>query len=156
MTQATTATIEKVVRKVLEQEQGADQKATLKAIQRVSRLLTDQVIPRLDDAQGDEDAEAESGPVGGQSFAAGGAPGDGPGIPEGEDEEAQPEIPEAVNHAFEELYGTLSQDQATALATFFIAIGRERGGDEGADDENADGDDEGANDADDEAESNAG
>ena len=92
----------------------------------------------------------------GRSFAAAAAPDDGPGIPEGEDGEAHPEIPEAVNQAFEELYGTLSQERATALATFFTAIGQELGGDEGADDENADDDDEDADNADDEAESHAG
>jgi hypothetical protein len=159
VSQASTATIEKVVRKVLRQEQDADDKATLKAIQRVSRLLTDQVIPKLDDTQGDEDPDEDSGSVRGRSFAA--APDDEPGIPEGEDGEAPPEIPEAVNQAFEELYGTLSQEHATALARFFTAIGQELGGDEGADDGNADDDDnadddENADNPDDEAESHAG
>jgi hypothetical protein len=164
VTQATTATIEKVVRKVLKQEQDADEKATLKAIQRVSRLLTDQVIPKLDDPQEDEDtgadsdadSDADSSQARGRSFAAAATPDDGPGIPEGEDGETPPEIPEAVNHAFEELYSTLSQERATALAAFFTAISQELGGDEGADDENADTDDEDADNADDDAESHAG
>jgi hypothetical protein len=163
VTQATTATIEKVVRKVLKQEQDADEKATLRAIQRVSRLLTDQVIPKLDDPQEDEDtdadSDADSGPVRGRSFAAAATPDDGPGVPEGEDGETRPEIPEAVNQAFDELYSTLSQERATALATFFTAISQELGGDEGADDENPDdedADDEDADNADDDAESHAG
>jgi hypothetical protein len=50
---ATTAAIEKVVRQVLADELSESRKATLKAIQQMTRLLTEEVIPHLPD-QGDE------------------------------------------------------------------------------------------------------
>jgi hypothetical protein len=52
---ATTAAVEKIVRKVLDEELSETKEATLKAIQKVSRLLTEQVIPNLpDDADQEE------------------------------------------------------------------------------------------------------
>jgi hypothetical protein len=143
MTAATTANVEKIVRRVLKQEFDGDEKATLKAIQRVSKLLTDEVIPKLDEPVEDDDADAESPSPRGRSFAAA-APDNGPGIPEGEDPEDDSEIPEAVTQAFEQLYGTLTHDRATALATFFTTIGDELRGDEGGDDDTGDTDDEDA------------
>jgi hypothetical protein len=153
MTAATTANVEKIVRRVLKQEYGADEKATLKAIQRVSKLLTDEVIPHLEEPVDDEDADAESPSPRPRSFAAAAA-NDGPGIPEGEDQDDS-EVPEAVTQAFEQLYGTLTQDRATALATFFAAIGDELGGDDDAHDDNGDIEDEDAV-ADDEGEADHG
>jgi hypothetical protein len=143
MTAATTASVEKIVRRVLKQELDADEKATLKAIQRVSKLLSDEVIPRLepvDDEDENEGADAESPSPRARSFGAAATPDDRPGIPEGEDGEDQhdSEVPETVAQAFEQLYGTLTQDRATALATFFTAIGDELRGDDGAPDDNGD------------------
>jgi hypothetical protein len=143
MTAATTANVEKIVRRVLKQRLDVDEKATLKAIQQVSRLLTDEVIPKLEEPVNDEDADAEPPSPRGRSFAAAAPPDDAPGIPEGEDP-GDSEVPEAVTQAFEQLYGTLTQERATALATFFTTIGDELRGDEGAHDENGDTDDEDA------------
>jgi len=133
MTAATTANVEKIVRRVLKQQHDADEKATLKAIQRVSKLLTDEVIPQLEEPVDEEDADADSPSPRPRAFAAAATPGDGPGIPEGEDPDDS-EVPEAVTQAFEQLYGTLTQDRATALATFFSAIGDELGGADAPDD----------------------
>jgi hypothetical protein len=49
MATATTAEITKVVRQMLNEELGDDSETMLKGIQRVTRLLTDEVIPKLDD-----------------------------------------------------------------------------------------------------------
>jgi hypothetical protein len=133
MTAATTANVEKIVRRVLKRELDADEKATLKAIQRVSKLLTDEVIPKLDEPVDDEDADDESPTPRARSFAAA-LPDDGPGIPEGEVPD-DAEVPQAVTQAFEQLYGALTQERATALATFFTTLADELGGDEGAGDD---------------------
>ncbi len=148
MTAATTANVEKIVRRVLKHELDADEKATLNAIQRVSRLLTDEVIPKLEEPVDEDDGDAEPPSPRARAFAAAAAPHEGPGIPEGEDgSQDDSEVPEAVTQAFEQLYSTLTQDRATALATFFSAIGDELRGDEGAhddtEDEDAIADDEG-------------
>ena len=143
MTAAATANVEKIVRRVLKHELDADEKATLNAIQRVSKLLTDEVIPKLEEPVDDEDADAESPSPRARSFAAAATPDDGPGIPEGEDQDDS-EVPEAVTQAFERLYSTLTQDRATALATFFSAIGDELRGDDGAHDDSGDTEDEDA------------
>jgi len=143
MTAATTANVEKIVRRVLKHELDADEKATLNAIQRVSKLLTDEVIPKLEEPVDEEDDDAESPSPRARSFAAAATPDDGPGIPEGEDQDDS-EVPEAVTQAFEQLYSTLTQDRATALATFFSAIGDELRGDDGAHGDNGDTEDEDA------------
>ncbi len=145
MTAATTANIEKIVRRVLKQELDADEKATLKAIQRVSRLLTDQVIPKLEAPWWTMRTPMPSRHrlVGDRLPAAATVPMTGLGFPR-ERTERITEVPEAVTQAFEQLYGTLTQERATALATFFTAIGDELRGDEGADDDNGDTEDEDA------------
>lgn len=143
MTAATTASVEKIARKVLKQELDTDEKATRKAIQRVSQLLTDEVIPKLEEPVDDEDADAESPSPRPMSFAAAATPDDGPGIPEGEDQNDS-DVPETVTQAFEKLYGTLTQDRATALAIFFSAVGDELRGDDGAHDDGGDTEDEDA------------
>jgi hypothetical protein len=144
MTAATTANVEKIVRRVLRQEHDADEKATLKAIQRVSKLLTEEVIPQLEEPVDDDDGDVESPTPRARSFAAA-APDDGPGIPEGEDQDDS-EVPEAVTQAFEQLYGTLTQDRAAALATFFSAIGDELRGDDEAPDDTGDADEDAVSD----------
>jgi hypothetical protein len=80
--------------------------AALQAIQRIARMLTEEVIPQLSGDSGDEEQKPE--------------PPDMPG--EGEDEPSADDIPPAVTDAFEELYGTLSAEQAEALADLFTAI----------------------------------
>jgi hypothetical protein len=79
--------------------------AALQAIQRIARMLTEEVIPQLSGDSGDEEQEPE--------------PPDMPG--EGEDEPPAHDTPAAVTDAFEELYGTLSAEQAEALADLFTA-----------------------------------
>jgi hypothetical protein len=78
--------------------------AALQAIQRIARMLTEEVIPQLSGDSGDEEPE----------------PPDMPG--EGADEPPADDTPPAVTAAFEELYGTLSAEQAEALADLFTAI----------------------------------
>ena len=87
-----------------EESDDANQ-AALQAIRRVARMLTEEVIPQLSGDSGDEE-----GPE----------PPDMPG--EGEDEPPEHEAPSEVTDAFEELYGTLSAEQAEALADLFTAI----------------------------------
>ncbi len=53
------ADIEKVVHKVLKEERAENDRTTLRAIQRVSSLLTEQVIPNLPD-NGEADEESRS------------------------------------------------------------------------------------------------
>jgi hypothetical protein len=160
MTAAATASVEKIVRRVLKQELDTDEKATRKAIQRVSQLLTDEVIPKLEepvDGDGD-DGDAESPSPAPRSFAATETPDDGPGIPEGPDGEDQDDsdVPEAVTQAFEKLYSALTEDRATALATFFSAIGDELRGDDGAHDDGGDTEEEEDDASDDEGEADHG
>jgi hypothetical protein len=149
MAATSTANVEKIVRRVLKQEFIADEKATLKAIQRVSRLLTDEVIPKLDEPVDDEDADAEAPSPRARSFAAE-PPTDGPGIPEGEEPDHS-EVPEAVTQAFGQMYGTLTPDRAEALATFFTTVADELRGDEGAGDDGNTDDDEAVSDGEGEA-----
>jgi hypothetical protein len=56
---------------------------------------------------------------------------DNPEIPE-EDEEGPPtqNVPEPVTEAFEQLYSSLSAEQAKALAAVFTAISNEPGSEE--------------------------
>jgi hypothetical protein len=131
-----TAELEKVVRKVLDEEFGDDSAATLKGIQRVTRLLTDQVIPKLSNGS-DEDEPQESTPEQPalRGFSMRGAtptPGK-PGKPGKPEIPGEPngELPEGAMEALEELHGSLSPEQAEALATFFKVIGEEPEEDEG-------------------------
>ena len=61
----------------------------------------------------------------------GSGPADNPGIPE-EDEDEPPtsDVPTAVTEAFEDVYNSLSAEQAKALAVMFTAISREPGSEE--------------------------
>jgi hypothetical protein len=88
--------------------------AALQAIQRIARMLTEEVIPQLSGDSGDE--ESEPGDPGLERPE----PPDMPG--EGEDEPPAHDVPPAVTDSFEELYGTLSAEQAKALADLFTAI----------------------------------
>jgi hypothetical protein len=87
-----------------EESEDAHQ-AALQAIQRIARVLTEEVIPQLSGESGDEE-----GPE----------PPDMPG--DSEDEPPAHDIPPAVTDAFEEIYGTLSAEEAKALADLFTAI----------------------------------
>jgi hypothetical protein len=128
-----TASIEKVVRKVLDEELDHRNEATLEAIERMSRVLTEEVIPRLPDDgyASDDDAEPSHGNGRTRALRAGRAE---PGIddpvdlpPHGEDDAELPlqAVPEAVSAAFEALYASLSAEQADALAELFTAIADE-------------------------------
>lgn len=133
---ATNATIEKVVRKVLDDELSESKEATLKAIQQVRRLLTEQVIPNLPDEgdQADDEPADETPAAGkfgsramsGRASRHGSDAGDNPEIPEdGEDDPPTSEIPATVTEAFDEVYSSLSAEQAKVLAAFFTAISEE-------------------------------
>jgi hypothetical protein len=143
------ADIEKVVHKVLEEERAENDRTTLRAIQRVSRLLTEQVIPHLRDngeadeetgSQDDYDDEHDSGPRP-KAFASRSAHADDD-VPDDEDpsdDDQTAEVPEQVMEAFAELYRTLSPEQAEALGEFFTAVSQELGqGEEGHEDEDED------------------
>jgi hypothetical protein len=88
-----------------EEPDNANQ-AALQAIQRIARMLTEEVIPQLSGDSGDEEQEPEPPDM----------PGDGRG------EQPAHDVPPAVTDAFEELYGTLSAEEAEALAGLFTAI----------------------------------
>lgn len=125
--------VEQVVRKVLQLEQGE----TLEAIQELSTLLTEEIIPRLTNGSDsgvdvdEEPEEAEEGPVsmsaidGGRTAKRGPKP--SPGGPDDTDESDEPAgaVPESVMEAFTEAYQALSTDQASALAALFTAIDSE-------------------------------
>jgi hypothetical protein len=138
------ADIEKVVRKVLNQEREQNGQATLKAIQRISSLLTEQVIPHLpDQADAEEEPEDdEHGTSWPKAFASRSWRADDDttegGDDTSEDDDSSADVPQPVMEAFESLYGALSPEQATALATFFTAVGdqlKEGGGSEDEDDD---------------------
>jgi len=124
-----TASIEKVVRKVLDEELEQRNEATLEAIERMSRVLTEEVIPRLPE---DEYASYDEEPAGsnGQTRAmrAGRAQhgsddsADEPQIPEEDDEPPPQTVPEAIREIFEALYASLTAEQADALSELFAAI----------------------------------
>jgi hypothetical protein len=60
MAAITRTEVSKVVRKMLEQEQGDANEATLKALQRVAELLREKVIPQLPDQPGEEEPDGEN------------------------------------------------------------------------------------------------
>jgi hypothetical protein len=142
MATAATAEIAKVVRRVLDEELGDDREAMLKGIQRVTRLLTDQVIPKLSDESEAEAPEAEdptptTPPALGADTPRRGVtatPGkpDGtpvphpPGAPESPEPDEPPtgDLPEGALEALEALYSRLSSDQSQALAALFTALSR--------------------------------
>ncbi|MGH8666316.1 MAG: hypothetical protein ACREUX_18800 [Burkholderiales bacterium] len=126
-----TASIEKVVRKVLDEELEQRNEATLEAIERMNRVLTEEVIPRLpEDEAGYEEEEPTSSNDRTRAMRARAQPGmedpaDEPQIPEDEDEPPLQTVPEAVHEALEALYASLTADQADALAELFTAIAEE-------------------------------
>jgi hypothetical protein len=129
--------VEQIVRRVLKEEQDE----TLNAIQELSALLTEEIIPKLShDENEDSDAEPieeqdEEDDVTPMSAAESEAPAKrqrkppANGRDEAEDDEnadlPDAEIPETVTQAFAELYQALSPEQASALAEFFTAVNRE-------------------------------
>lgn len=126
------ADIEKVVRKVLDEERVENDRTMVRAIQRVSSLLTEQVIPNLPDnsevdgeidSDDEHDEEHDSGP-GSKMFASRSAHAADDIADEGSpsDDDQTAEVPEHVMEAFAELYRTLSPEQAEALGAFFTAI----------------------------------
>jgi hypothetical protein len=138
MATATKADIEKIVRDILDEHDGAEA-ATLKAVQRVTKLLTEQVIPRLsngvDNGAPDTGDDADEGENQTPLAARGGKPApddEDPGMPPDDwDEPATRPVPAAVTQAVEELYQGLSPDQADALAAVFTAMSGElEGGEE--------------------------
>jgi hypothetical protein len=131
----TTSAVERIVRKVLQEEQDE----TVNAIRELSEILTEQVIPKLsrgpngesewnegDEAEQDEadqdnlvpmsalDAEA---PMGRRKKPS----------PNGQDDDEDTDapdqdVPKAVIDAFTSLYQSLSAEQAGALAELFTTI----------------------------------
>jgi hypothetical protein len=105
--------------------------ATKTDIEKIVRLLTDQIIPKLG-------AEADG--------AEGEDEGDVVGADDGADDSAEApteDVPMAVTEAFEAAYRSLSAEQAEALAALFTAIGQEMGaGGEGEDGESEEGEDD--------------
>jgi len=153
--------IEKIVRKVLDEERP-DGAAALKAIKRVSSLLTEEVIPNLpekghegdDSGSGNEDNADADSPSQPRAFGVRSAsaednedtPDDDTGS-DADDENA--EVPGPVMQAFESLYHELSPEQATALASFFTALSEALKAHDGADeDEDSDTDTESGTDTD--------
>lgn len=129
MATATTTEMAKIVRRVLDEELGDDSEAMLKGIQRVTRLLTEQVIPQLSEASDAEEprlttpaalrANKPIRSVKPTARAPAGTP-----VPEQPGEPESP-APEEVVEALEALYSSLSLDQSQALAAFFTALSRE-------------------------------
>jgi hypothetical protein len=130
-----TAEMAKVVRRVLDEELGDDSEALLKGIQRVTRLLTDQVIPKLgDDADTEEPtpmpppSRRATKPMRSASPTPGhpGRPStpDHPSRPESPDPDKPPpgDLPEEAVAALEALARSLSPEQSQALATLFTAL----------------------------------
>jgi hypothetical protein len=147
MAAATKAEIEKVVRKVLDDQNGANG-ATLEAIQRVSRLLTEKVIPNLVPGLEGEEAAAEDEDET-MGVATPGAQARRRASPrldddldtevvEGEDDDlaAATDVSPAVTEAVETVCRTLSPGQADALADLFTAMGSQLGeGEEGGEED---------------------
>ena len=122
-----TASIEKVVRKVLDEELEQRNEAMLEAIEQMNRVLTEEVIPRLPD---DEAGDKEQEPIGGNGRPramraaqhGSGDPDEEPEFPEDEDEPPLQAVPEAIRELFEALYASLTAEQADELAELFAAI----------------------------------
>jgi hypothetical protein len=157
--------IERIVRKVLNEEQDA----TVEAVRELTTLLTEQVIPKLSKADGDvpdvdedtdseadEDTDSDEGDV--MSMSAFGdedeeVPSVGrrarPNGPNGqeEDQDANPpeqDVPAPVMDAFATLYSTLSSEQSSALAELFTIIDSELEGEGHADEAPDEGDEDDA------------
>jgi hypothetical protein len=96
----------------------ADNEPLLEAVDRLSEMLSEEVIPKLSHRHGDEEPYP------------GGEDTDSPGVPEDGNSPAE-HVPAAVMDAFETVYGTVSEEQARALADLFTAMAdaQEGGGD---------------------------
>ena len=131
-----TSNVERIVRKVMKEEQDE----TISAIQELSALLTEQVIPKLSHRsngssnwQEDEDDSDSDDFEASAMSASDDGPGSRPGKPSpGDDDDAgsdedlpEHEIPRAVLDAFATLYHTLSPDQTSALAELFTVVDSE-------------------------------
>ncbi len=147
--------VERIVRRVLKEEQDE----TVSAIQELSTLLTEQVIPKLsdgangksdwdagddavqdDDANQDDDADQDDAVSMSAFDEEGTTSRRGRPSPDEDDEgdaEDRPEeeIPRAVLDAFTTLYHTLSSEQASALAELFTVVDSEIDDDSNAKDE---------------------
>jgi hypothetical protein len=99
-----------------ETEAPADpNQASLQAIRRVTRILSEEVIPGLSGDHGEEGLDLD-----GESLGMGAEEAEPP-----DDEEEKPpigDVPANVMDAFEALYGALSAEQARALADLFEAM----------------------------------
>jgi cell wall-associated NlpC family hydrolase len=134
------------MRRVLKQERAESDRTTMRAIRRVSSLLTAQVIPHLpDNTEADEetgsqdehdenhDSDTGSDMLATRSaHAEDGLKDDGNSV----DDIRTAEVPQQMIEAFVALYRTSSPDQAEALAAFFTAVSEElRQRDDGRGDE---------------------
>ena len=143
-----TRQVEQIVRKVLAEELDE----TVNAIQELSALVTEQVIPKLSGGAGDmpdseqdeeptEDEESEAdgasmSAFNGSSFGRRRKPVNGHA--DDDDVEAPDgEVPESVVEAFADLYKTLSPEQSKAFADLFTAMENELEGDDADADEAA-------------------
>ncbi len=131
MANSTTA-VERIVRKVLKEEQDE----TVNAIRELSDILTEQVIPKLSGGangetewnEGEEDEEAQENLVPMSALDAGVPIGrrkkpSPNGHDDSEDADApEQDVPRAVIDAFTSLYQSLSAEQAAALAELFTTI----------------------------------
>ena len=129
-----TASIEKVVRKVLDEELDERNQATLEAIERLGRVLTEAVIPRLSEDAGTDEIEVEPGDGSerrramhaGYSKSDIDDSGDDADLPEDADAPPASAVPPEVSEALEALYASLSAEQASALEELFAAIAQAR------------------------------
>ena len=130
------AEIEKIVRKVVNEQQQSNGQATLKAIRHVSDILTDEVIPNLPEKAGDGEAEPDDISHSGKSSMSFGARAvDDGGVSEGDEaddtespndsDDSGTDIPPAVLEAYKTLSHALTAEQADALSAFFAALSAE-------------------------------
>ena len=108
----TAATKAKAVRRARDEQQGDAGETALVALQRVARLLTDEVIPRL------------GGAANGMGTGPGNAGRPPPGATPDDVPHADGGIPEPVQAALAELRQTLSAEAADAAAPLFRTIAK--------------------------------
>jgi hypothetical protein len=142
--------IENVVRRVLNEERAEKDRSTMRAIQRVSSLLTEQIIPNLPDngeaaeetGSQDEHEEDHDSNAGSNVSASTSSPHSDDDVEDegnSSDNVRTAEVPEQVMEAFGALYRSSFPEQAEALAAFFTAVGGElRQRDDGQEDEDGD------------------
>jgi hypothetical protein len=136
-----TSEVERIVRKVLKEEQDE----TISAIQELSSLLTEQVIPKLanrgngaseweppdgddENTEDQDDAVALSGFDEGETTSRRRGTSTN-GRDEGESTDLpEQEVPRAAIEAFTTLYHTLSPEQTSALAELFTIVDSELDG----------------------------